>query len=103
MSPSSLLVGPGYGFGDTPIGFLRTMRWINMDVAIAKNIAITETKQIQFRAEAFNVFNHMVLAAPGTSVAPSFSNGSISYGSAGVITNIANYPRSMQLALKFLF
>ncbi|HLH20856.1 MAG TPA: TonB-dependent receptor [Bryobacteraceae bacterium] len=103
VSPSSLLVGPGYGFGDTPIGFLRTMRWINMDVAIAKNIAITETKQIQFRAEAFNVFNHMVLAAPGTSVAPSFSNGSISYGSAGVITNIANYPRSMQLALKFLF
>ncbi|HUK17781.1 MAG TPA: TonB-dependent receptor [Bryobacteraceae bacterium] len=103
VSPASLLVGPGYGFGDTPIGFLRTMRWVNMDVALAKNIPITETKQIQFRAEAFNVFNHMVLAAPGTSIAPSYSNGSISYGSAGVITNIANYPRSLQLALKFIF
>ena len=103
VSPSSLLVGPGYGFGDTPLGFLRTMRWINMDVALAKNIKIKESKQLQFRAEAFNVFNHMVLAAPGTSIAPSYSNGAISYGSAGVVTNIANYPRSMQLALKFLF
>jgi hypothetical protein len=103
VSPASLLVGPGYGFGDTPLGLIRTMRWINMDVALAKNINITETKQIQFRAEAFNVFNHMVLAAPGGSIAPSYSSGSISYGGAGVITNIANYPRSMQLALKFIF
>lgn len=103
VSPASLAVGPGYGFGDTPIGFLRTMRWINLDVVLAKDIPITETKRLQFRAEAFNVFNHMILAAPGTSVAPSVSNGAISYGSAGVITNIANTPRSMQLALKFLF
>jgi len=103
VSPSSLAVGPGYGFGDTPIGFLRTMRWINLDVVLAKDIFITETKRLQFRAEAFNVFNHMILAAPGTSIAPSFSSGAISYGSAGVITNIANTPRSMQLALKFMF
>ena len=103
VSPASLAVGPGYGFGDTPIGFLRTMRWINMDVALTKDIPITESKIIQFRAEAFNVFNHMVLAAPGTSIVPSYSGGSVSYGSAGVVTNIANYPRSLQLALKFIF
>ena len=103
VSPSSPLVGPGYGFGDTPIGFLRTMRWINMDVVLAKDIPITEKKRLQFRAEAFNVFNHMILAAPGTSIAPSYANGGISYGTAGVITNIANTPRSLQLAMKFLF
>ncbi len=79
------------------------MRWINLDVVLAKDIAITEKKHLQFRAEAYNVFNHMILAAPGTSIAPSFSNGAISYGSAGVITNIANVPRSMQLAMKFFF
>ena len=103
VSPSSPSVGPGYGFGDTPIGFLRTMRWINLDVVLAKDIRLTETKSLQFRAEGFNVFNHMVLAAPGTSIAPSISNGAISYGSAGVITNIANVPRSLQLAMKFRF
>ena len=103
VSPASLAVGPGFGFGDAPIGFLQTMRWINLDVVLAKDIPITETKQLQFRAEAYNVFNHMVLGVPGTSIAPSVSNGAISYGSAGVITNIANTPRSMQLALKFIF
>ena len=103
VSPASLAVGPGYGFGDAPIGGLRSMRWINVDFALAKNFAITEQKQIQFRAEAFNMFNHMVLGVPGTSISPSFSNGQVSYGSAGVVSSIANTPRQLQLALKFMF
>jgi len=76
-----------------PIGDLRSMRFINVDVALAKDIFITETKRLQFRAEAFNVFNHMVLGVPGTSITPSFSNGAVSYGTAGVINSIANTPR----------
>jgi len=103
VSPSSLAAGPGYGFGNAPIGFLRSMRWVNVDVALVKNIRITESKQLQFRAEGFNVFNHMVLGVPGTSIAPSYSNGAVSYGSAGVVSSIANTPRELQLALKFLF
>jgi hypothetical protein len=79
------------------------MRWINLDVVLAKDIPITETKRLQFRAEAFNVFNHMVLGVPGNSIAPSYSNGSISYGTAGVVSSIANIPRQLQFALKFMF
>jgi hypothetical protein len=79
------------------------MRWINVDFALVKNIPISETKQFQFRAEAFNLFNHMILGEPGVSIAPSFSGGAISYGSAGVVSSIANSPREMQLALKFRF
>lgn len=103
VSPASLAVGPGYGFGNATIGGLRSMRWINVDFALAKNFAITEKKQIQFRAEAFNMFNHMVLGVPGTSIAPSFSGGQVAYGSAGVVSSIANTPRQLQLALKFSF
>ncbi len=105
VSPASLAVGPGYGFGDTPLGFLTSMRWINVDVALVKNILITESKSLQFRAEAFNVGNHMILGVPGTSIAPSYSSaaGAVSYGSAGVVSSIANTPRELQLALKFLF
>jgi hypothetical protein len=103
VSPASLSVGPGYGFGNAPIGGMRSMRWINLDVVVAKDIPITETKRLQFRAEAFNVFNHMVLGVPGNSIAPSYSNGSISYGTAGVVSSIANIPRQLQLALKFMF
>jgi hypothetical protein len=103
VSPSSLMVSPGYGFGNAPIGNMRSMRFINVDVALTKEIAIRENKRLQFRAEAFNVFNHMVLGVPGTSIAPSFSNGSVSYGSAGIISSIANAPRELQLAMKFMF
>jgi hypothetical protein len=103
VSPSSPAVGPGYGFGDTPIGFLRTMRWVNVDVSLVKDIAIGETKRLQFRAEAFNLANHMVLGAPGTSITPAYSGGNVTYGSAGVISSIANTPRELQLAMKFLF
>jgi len=103
VSPASPSVGPGYGFGDTPVGFLRSMRWINVDVALVKDIQITETKRLQFRAEAFNVGNHMVLGSPGNSIAPSYSGGAVAYGSAGVISSIANTPRELQLAMKFMF
>jgi hypothetical protein len=103
VSPASLSVGPGYGFGTAPIGGMRSMRWINLDVVLSKEITITETKRLQFRAEAFNVFNHMVLGVPGNSIAPSFSNGQISYGTAGVVSSISNIPRQLQLAMKFSF
>jgi len=105
VSPSSLSVGPGYGFGNSSIGILRSMRFINLDFALVKNIPIGEKKSLQFRAEGFNVFNHMVLGVPGTSIVPSYSaaTGTVSYGSAGVINSIANSPRQLQLAMKFAF
>ncbi|HEX4229230.1 MAG TPA: hypothetical protein VHZ07_11205 [Bryobacteraceae bacterium] len=40
---------------------------------------------------------------PGNSIAPSYSNGAVSYGTAGVVSSIANTPRELQLALKFIF
>ena len=103
VSPASTAVGPGYGFGNAPVGGLRSMPFWNLDVALVKDFAITEHNRLQFRAEGYNVLNHMVLDVPGTSIAPSFSGGVVSYGTAGVVGNIANIPRSLQLAMKFMF
>ena len=103
VSPASPAVGPGYGFGNAPVGAMRSMQFWNLDVALVKNIFVTEKKQLQFRAEGYNVLNHMVLDVPGTSIAPSYSGGTVGYGTAGVVSNIANTPRSLQLALKFMF
>ena len=114
VSPSSPAVGPGYGFGDAPIGDLRSMRFWNVDFALAKNIPIKESMKLQFRAEAFNLFNHMVLGVPGNangtsapSIAPSFPNGatSVSYSTAAVVSSLANgnNPRELQFAVKFSF
>jgi hypothetical protein len=110
VSPASTSVGPGYGFGTSPIGNLRSMWFSNTDFSLVKNIRFKESKQIQFRFEAFNVFNHMVFAIPGStggtgapSIAPTFTAGAVSYGTAAVVQNIINTPRELQMAVKFNF
>ena len=70
----------------------------NYDMALLKSTAITESTKLQFRAEAFNVFNHAQFQAQS-------SNGNFNnnvQGGFGYI-NKARDPRIMQVALKFLF
>jgi hypothetical protein len=68
----------------------------NYDMALAKSTAITENTKLQFRAEAFNVFNHAQFKNPNGLVNNPGVNGF------GYVTS-ANDPRIMQVALKFLF
>jgi len=65
-----------------------------MDLSLFKDFHITETKLLNLRFEAFNVFNHIDWAAPGTL---------ISQPGAGQVTSSAHPPRVMQMGLKFLF
>jgi hypothetical protein len=63
-------------------------------LSVAKQFAIREEMNLEFRIEAQNAFNHPVFGTPNTSVDdPSF--GQISYTSVG--------PREVQLAVKFNF
>jgi hypothetical protein len=70
----------------------------NYDMALLKSTNITESTKLQFRAEAFNVFNHAQFQANTNS--GNFNN--TGQGGFGFITT-ANDPRIMQVALKFLF
>lgn len=65
----------------------------NWDMALLKDTFITESVNLQFRAEAFNAFNHAQFQLP---------DGNINSSSFGFVTN-ANPPRIMQLSLKLLF
>ena len=65
----------------------------NWDIALLKDTFITESVNLQFRAEAFNAFNHAQFQLP---------DGNINSSSFGFVTN-ANPPRIMQLSLKLLF
>jgi hypothetical protein len=105
VSPASTLVGPGYGFGDSPVGGMRTQIFNDTDFSLIKNIPIKESMNLQLRFEGFNVFNHVVWGEPGVTDAPTFSSATnaVSYGSAGVISSIASTPRELQLAAKFSF
>jgi hypothetical protein len=70
----------------------------NYDMALLKSTAITESTKLQFRAEAFNVFNHAQFANPNGTV------NNTGEGGFGYVTSTGyNQPRIMQVALKFLF
>jgi hypothetical protein len=68
----------------------------NFDMALLKDTQISENLQAQFRAEAFNVFNHAQFMNPSGNF-----NNAVS-GGFGYVTS-ARDPRVMQLALKFVF
>lgn len=65
----------------------------NWDLALLKDVRLTESKTLQFRAEFFNAFNHAQFGGP---------QGNIQNGSFGFVTS-ANDPRIGQVAIKFLF
>ncbi|HYL98558.1 MAG TPA: TonB-dependent receptor, partial [Blastocatellia bacterium] len=65
----------------------------NFDMALARQIRVTESKQIELRFEGFNVFNHAQFTNP---------TGEINSGQFGVVSN-ARPARILQVGGKFLF
>src|SRR5262249_28178050 len=50
--------GVGQYYGTTPRNFLRRPGVVNCDLALFKNIKVGEKRNLSFRWEAYNVFNH---------------------------------------------
>jgi hypothetical protein len=69
----------------------------NFDFSVIKNTRITESMRVQFRAEAFNIWNHPAFDLPGTS----FGTGS--FGRISAVANRANPARQIMLAMKLLW
>ncbi len=74
----------------------RGPNWYNVDSSVFKQFQITEGLRLQFRAEAFNTFNHAQFSQPGSL---NYSNPS----NFAVITSTRNGPRLLQFALKVAF
>jgi hypothetical protein len=68
----------------------------NYDLTLSKELPLTESKSLQFRMDAFNVFNHAQFYGP-TSV-----DGNINGSTFGQVVSAAP-PRLMQFAVKFSF
>jgi hypothetical protein len=69
----------------------------NWDFALYKNTAITERYSLEFRTEAFNLFNRVQFGPPNT-VATTAANSTF-----GQITTQLNNPRLLQFALRLHF
>jgi hypothetical protein len=81
-------------FGNASVGVLSGPGQWNWDLALAKTTPVREGLQLQFRAEAFNVWNHTQFNNPGNSISSS---------TFGVITTDSVPPRILQFGLKLLF
>jgi hypothetical protein len=125
-NPSAFVAPTGLTFGNAGRNILRNPWRTNFDMALLKHFAITESKYFEFRAEAFNVFNHREYSwlggdagsaadnANGSGITTAnsvgcyggsnLSAGDPSCAGSGLLQpNSAHNPRILQFALKFFF
>jgi len=102
----------GTDFGNVGRNVLRGPRQTNVDFSIIKRFPISEAKNLEFRVEFFNLFNHVNFAnpisnfnaVPSSNISP--TTGQIinnNPGDFGRIISTSNNPRLIQFAVKLNF
>jgi hypothetical protein len=86
---------PLYTFGTAGRNTILGPAFWNLDMSLFRKFPVGEGRRFEFRAEAFNLFNHANLGQP---------NNDLNSGKAfGTINTTANAARQLQLAGKFIF
>jgi hypothetical protein len=102
---------PASGLGDAPRNFTEGFGAWQMDLAVRRDFPIYENLKLQFRAEAFNVFNHpnfgtinATYCPPGPTCTFGQATGTLA-STLGILSPLYQQggPRSMQFALKLIF
>jgi hypothetical protein len=95
FNTAAYITPPGYTYGTTSRNSLRSAGSWDLDSSLFRQFPIGEGRQFEFRAEAFNLFNHPVLGIPisDLNTGPLF----------GTINSTASTARELQLALRFVF
>jgi hypothetical protein len=88
-------VGGATGYGNAGRADVLGPGQFNFDFSISKKTAIRENNSLEFRAEAFNIFNHPQFGNPAANVAAPSSFGELTS------TNVG--PRIIQFALRYAF
>jgi hypothetical protein len=83
-----------YTFGDSGRNMLRGDKFNDFDMSLFRAFPFGETRSFQFRAEAFNLFNHDNLGQPDSTV------GDKNYG---IVTSTRGSVRQLQVALRLVF
>ncbi len=107
FNPNAFTPAPYGTYGNLGRGVFNGPGLAEVDLSVLKNIAVTERVNLQFRAEFFNLMNHVNYASPNTTVftntgsatAPNYTPNP----SAGLITGLATTPRQIQFGLKLMF
>ena len=75
----------------------------SVDFSVTKNFPFSEQKNLQFRAECFNIANHPNFQAPSITTRQIFNLAGQLSSTAGVLTATTTSSRQIQFALKFTF
>ncbi|HTR66318.1 MAG TPA: carboxypeptidase regulatory-like domain-containing protein [Terriglobales bacterium] len=109
-NPAAFADPRGLTFGTAGRNILSNPRRTNFDMSLFKNFAINERMGFEFRAEAFNVFNHTEWQGIAGDAGSATNNVGIANNtfdldpSSGFLrVSAAHNPRILQLALKFHF
>jgi hypothetical protein len=92
-NPAAFVSPTGLTFGDVGRNYLRNPNRTNFDMGLFKRFAIKENMAFEFRAEAFNIFNHTEWGGPSGSLG----------GSGFLEIASVHLPRVLQLGAKFIF
>jgi hypothetical protein len=130
FNPSAFAAPQGLTFGNSGRNILVNPHRTNFDMALLKHFAVTESKYFEFRAEAFNVFNHTEFSWLGGDSGSAANNAGLGTASSSVTCygpaplnsagdssctmpgtgssvflrpSAAHIPRILQLAVKFIF
>jgi hypothetical protein len=109
FDPTSFVVAPQGSFGNVGRNTMLTPHFQSIDMAVHKqfHMGYKEGHILQFRLEAFNVFNHPVWGAPNGNIlaGPTFPGAAsnAAHQGFGVISSTALPMRQLQLGLKYSF
>jgi hypothetical protein len=99
FNTDALVAPQGLTYGNAGRNVLNLPARTNFDMGLFKNFAIREAMHFEFRAEAFNVFNH----TQWSGVDNSACYGDSCSASTSLTATSAHNPRILQLAAKFIF
>jgi hypothetical protein len=109
-NPNAYTLPRGLTFGNSGRNSLRNTHWTNFDMALFKHFRITETMGVEFRAEAYNIFNHtqwLPIAGDSGSAASNLGNANNTFSTHAadgfLQVSSAHNPRILQLGAKFIF
>ena len=109
FNPAAFAAPRGLTFGNSGRNLLRIPQRTNFDMALFKTVAVSDAKSFEFRAEAFNVFNHTQWAGIDSGMTcyggplSSAADPACLASSTFLHPNSAHRARILQFGLKFIF
>ncbi|MCH8269561.1 MAG: hypothetical protein IH846_18845 [Acidobacteria bacterium] len=100
FDPCAFTLPPDDTFGNLGRNTIEMPGLANLDLSVTKNTQLSENANLQFRFEAFNLFNRPNFGIPALEVV---NRSGRLRSDAGEITDTKADPRKIQLGLKLIF